>query len=165
MLGLGFGEIILVLIVALLVLGPEKLPQLAQQLGKGLREFRRLANDFQHNLNEIEHETRQALDTEPMDTPKTPSPESAPNSDAEAQPETNENPASPQQTPAPSAPDPKPSYSTREPGTQAPMERLRAQPSETAPESPDEGQGPLEEPSPKADVNLSPAHTVPRDDN
>ena len=46
MLGLGFGEIILVLIVALLVLGPEKLPQLAQQLGKGLREFRRLANDL-----------------------------------------------------------------------------------------------------------------------
>ena len=47
MFGLGFGEIILVLVVALLVLGPEKLPKLAKQLGRGMREFRRAASDFQ----------------------------------------------------------------------------------------------------------------------
>ena len=49
MFGLGFGEIILVLVVALLVLGPEKLPALAKTLGKGMREFRRAASEFQRS--------------------------------------------------------------------------------------------------------------------
>lgn len=39
MFGLGFGEILLILIVALIFIGPKKLPELAKGLGKGLREF------------------------------------------------------------------------------------------------------------------------------
>ena len=54
MFGLGFGEIILVLVVALLVLGPEKLPKLAKQLGRGMREFRRAASDFQATLQDAD---------------------------------------------------------------------------------------------------------------
>ena len=54
MFGLGFGEIILVLVVALLVLGPEKLPKLAKQLGRGMREFRRAASDFQATLSDAD---------------------------------------------------------------------------------------------------------------
>ena len=54
MFGLGFGEIILVLVVALLVLGPEKLPKLAKQLGRGMREFRRAASDFQSTLQDAD---------------------------------------------------------------------------------------------------------------
>ena len=65
MLGLGFGEIILILVVALLVLGPEKLPGLAKQAGTGLREFRRFANEFQRNLNDIEMEAKRVLDDPP----------------------------------------------------------------------------------------------------
>jgi|WetSurMetagenome_2_1015567.scaffolds.fasta_scaffold645806_1 sec-independent protein translocase protein TatA len=38
---LGFGEIVLILIVALLIFGPSKLPQLGDALGKGIRSFRR----------------------------------------------------------------------------------------------------------------------------
>ena len=54
MFGLGFGEIILVLVVALLVLGPEKLPKLAKQLGRGMREFRRVASEFQTTLSDAD---------------------------------------------------------------------------------------------------------------
>lgn len=65
MFGLGFGEIILVLVVALLVLGPEKLPALAKTLGKGMREFRRAASEFQRGFNDIEEEANRAMSENP----------------------------------------------------------------------------------------------------
>ena len=42
---IGPGELILILIIALVVLGPGKLPDVAQSLGRSLREFRRAASD------------------------------------------------------------------------------------------------------------------------
>ncbi len=39
MFGLGAGEIALVLIIALIFIGPKKLPDLARGLGKGIRDF------------------------------------------------------------------------------------------------------------------------------
>jgi Tat protein translocase TatB subunit len=50
MFGLGMGELIVIFIVALIVLGPAKLPKLAQDLGKAIREFRRAADDVKHEL-------------------------------------------------------------------------------------------------------------------
>jgi TatA/E family protein of Tat protein translocase len=50
MLGLGTTEILVILVVALLVLGPSKLPELAKSLGKGLRELRRASDDFQREM-------------------------------------------------------------------------------------------------------------------
>ena len=38
---LGFGEILVVLVIALLVFGPSKLPQLGEALGKGIRNFKK----------------------------------------------------------------------------------------------------------------------------
>ncbi len=38
---LGFGEIAIILIVALLIFGPSKLPQLGEALGKGIRNFKK----------------------------------------------------------------------------------------------------------------------------
>ncbi len=38
---LGFGEILLILAVALLIFGPSKLPQLGEALGKGIRNFQK----------------------------------------------------------------------------------------------------------------------------
>ncbi len=38
---LGFGEIVIILIIALLVFGPTKLPQLGEALGKGIRNFKK----------------------------------------------------------------------------------------------------------------------------
>lgn len=52
MLGLGFGEIIVIVIVALVVLGPRRLPEIARQIGRGMREMRRAAHELQVNLDE-----------------------------------------------------------------------------------------------------------------
>ena len=43
MFGLGLTELIVLLIVALVVFGPGKLPQVGKALGKGINEFRRAA--------------------------------------------------------------------------------------------------------------------------
>lgn len=40
---LGVGEMLIILVVALLVFGPSKLPQLGDALGKGIRNFRKAA--------------------------------------------------------------------------------------------------------------------------
>lgn len=45
MLNLGTGEIVLIAVVALLVLGPARLPELARGIGKFIREFRRQTDD------------------------------------------------------------------------------------------------------------------------
>lgn len=54
MFGIGLTEIIIILIVALLVVGPKKLPELAKTLGRGLAEFRRTADDFKESIYQDE---------------------------------------------------------------------------------------------------------------
>lgn len=54
MFGIGGQELILILVVALLVFGPKRLPDLARSLGKGMAEFRRASNDLRQNLQEAE---------------------------------------------------------------------------------------------------------------
>jgi sec-independent protein translocase protein TatA len=44
-LGIGPGELVIVLLIALLVLGPKKLPEVGRSLGKGLREFKEGINE------------------------------------------------------------------------------------------------------------------------
>ncbi|HEU4382292.1 MAG TPA: twin-arginine translocase TatA/TatE family subunit [Anaeromyxobacteraceae bacterium] len=46
MFGLGFGEILIILVLALILLGPARLPEVAKQLGKGLRDFKRATDDL-----------------------------------------------------------------------------------------------------------------------
>jgi TatA/E family protein of Tat protein translocase len=43
---LGFSEMLLIFIVALLVFGPKKLPELGKSLGKGIREFRKATDEL-----------------------------------------------------------------------------------------------------------------------
>lgn len=52
MFGVGLSELLIIAVVALIVLGPEKLPDLAKQVGKGLRELKRASNDLQGTLHE-----------------------------------------------------------------------------------------------------------------
>jgi len=42
---IGPGELILILVIALIILGPGRLPEVAQSLGKSVREFRKAATD------------------------------------------------------------------------------------------------------------------------
>jgi sec-independent protein translocase protein TatA len=47
---IGGPELIVIFVVALLIFGPRKLPELGRMLGKGLSEFRRAANDLRDSL-------------------------------------------------------------------------------------------------------------------
>lgn len=68
---LGGPEIILIFIIALLIFGPRKLPEMGKMLGRGLAEFKKAAFDFKRSLeSEVEEETkglkeakRQLMDT------------------------------------------------------------------------------------------------------
>ncbi|MCK2213038.1 sec-independent translocase [Actinomadura sp. ATCC 31491] len=50
MFGLGWGEIAALVVLALLVFGPDKLPQAAAQAGRTLRNLRRMANNAREDL-------------------------------------------------------------------------------------------------------------------
>jgi sec-independent protein translocase protein TatB len=63
---IGTGEMIMIAVVALLVLGPQRLPELARGIGKFLREFRRQTDDVR---NVVEREFYR-MDQEVMNTPQ-----------------------------------------------------------------------------------------------
>ncbi len=52
MLGLGFGELVLIFLIALIFIGPKKLPELAKGLGQGIKEFQKAAKGFNDQLQE-----------------------------------------------------------------------------------------------------------------
>ena len=60
---IGMGEVIVLFILALLIFGPKKLPELGKTFGKGMAEFKRASNElkstFQREMDNIEHETRE----------------------------------------------------------------------------------------------------------
>ncbi|MBI5730593.1 MAG: twin-arginine translocase TatA/TatE family subunit [Ignavibacteriales bacterium] len=47
---LGAGEIILIVLVILILFGAKKIPELAQGIGKGMREFKKALNDVQEDI-------------------------------------------------------------------------------------------------------------------
>jgi sec-independent protein translocase protein TatA len=55
---LGTGEIILILVIVLIFFGAKKIPELAQGLGKGLREFRKAARDIQEEVEKPSEEQK-----------------------------------------------------------------------------------------------------------
>jgi TatA/E family protein of Tat protein translocase len=79
MFGIGMPELILILALALIVLGPKKLPEIARALGKGLSEFRRATDELKDELRQVD------LENEP--SPKKPHPaETYPTESAESSP-------------------------------------------------------------------------------
>ncbi|HEM49306.1 MAG TPA: twin-arginine translocase TatA/TatE family subunit [Caldithrix sp.] len=51
MFGIGTTELLVILFIILLVFGAKKLPELAQGLGKGIREFKKASNEIQDELD------------------------------------------------------------------------------------------------------------------
>ena len=51
MFGIGMQEVMIILILALVVIGPKKLPEVAKALGKGYGEFRRAFEDMKSSIN------------------------------------------------------------------------------------------------------------------
>jgi sec-independent protein translocase protein TatB len=48
---IGFPEILLILVLALLIFGPKRLPEVGRTIGKGLAEFRRASSDLKRTVN------------------------------------------------------------------------------------------------------------------
>lgn len=67
MFGLGVPELLFIMVLALLVFGPKKLPEVGRMIGRGMGEFRRASTDLQRTLN-----TELSLDEPAPERPRRP---------------------------------------------------------------------------------------------
>ncbi|MDC2991094.1 TatA/E family twin arginine-targeting protein translocase [Prochlorococcus sp. AH-736-F23] len=51
--GVGLPEVTVILILALLIFGPKKLPELGRQLGKTLKSLKTASNEFQNEIDKV----------------------------------------------------------------------------------------------------------------
>lgn len=58
---LGSGELLVIFFVALIVLGPNKLPEAARQVGRAVNELRRISGGFQREMREAMNAPAQAI--------------------------------------------------------------------------------------------------------
>jgi TatA/E family protein of Tat protein translocase len=89
MFGIGLPELLIILVVALIVFGPKKLPDLARSLGKGMAEFKKATDDFKST---IDQDVKVDLDKEELFPPEKHPPYDIPPSAEGAPPEAQTNP-------------------------------------------------------------------------
>jgi sec-independent protein translocase protein TatA len=84
--GIGVQELVVVLVIALLVFGPKRLPELARSLGRGLNEFRRASTDLRRTLTDATEEPPIAPPSRPKAPPAGETPEDSGDAAAPAKP-------------------------------------------------------------------------------
>jgi Tat protein translocase TatB subunit len=79
MFGIGMTELLVIFVIALIVLGPKRLPELARSLGKSLNEFRRASSDLRREFLDVTEQARSDPSKPTGDAPATsqPQPEGA----------------------------------------------------------------------------------------
>ena len=84
MFGIGSTELLVILVVALIVIGPSKLPDLMKTLGKGMAEFRRMSSDVKSTFEaEVERADREHKQAEAKKELYPETPEAAPSAQAQ----------------------------------------------------------------------------------
>jgi len=73
MFGIGMAEMLLILVVVLIVIGPKRLPEVAKALGRGVAEFKRAADEFRNavhsDLQGRDEDRKKGLGEPPADFP------------------------------------------------------------------------------------------------
>ena len=82
MFNVGAGELLVILLIALIVLGPDKLPDTARKIGNVMGELRRMSSGFQNEIRTAFEETTRT----PLETVKD-EPAAAAEADTEPQPQ------------------------------------------------------------------------------
>jgi len=71
---LGMPELVVIFVIALIVFGPRKLPELGRSLGQGIAEFKKATNELQNSLeDEIRREEQRAILDAATEVPTAPS--------------------------------------------------------------------------------------------
>jgi sec-independent protein translocase protein TatA len=84
---IGMPELIIIFVIALIIFGPRKLPELGRSLGKSLAEFKRASNELKNTLEEeirLEEQRANVEATRPAAPAPTPPPGHAPEGDPAA---------------------------------------------------------------------------------
>ena len=67
---LGMPELIMIMVLALLLFGPKKLPEIGRTVGKALGEFKRASNDLKRTIEDEMSQVKEGLDPMSSDPPK-----------------------------------------------------------------------------------------------
>ncbi|MEY2453455.1 MAG: sec-independent protein translocase protein TatB [Acidimicrobiaceae bacterium] len=83
MFNVGAGELLVILLIALIVLGPDKLPETARKIGNVMGELRRMSSGFQSEMRSaMDEATRPPLETVKRDEPQPETTQSQPDDSA-----------------------------------------------------------------------------------
>jgi len=77
MFGIGTGELLLLLVVALIVLGPERMPKLARDLGRAMAEFRKTSDELRSEFLNADKYLDAAASSAPAEQPAIEAPSTA----------------------------------------------------------------------------------------